>query len=150
MIRKLILATAAVMALSTGAQAANVINTTQNGNQNNSSTVQTGSAATSNLANLVQLGFFNNGSAGQTGGANDSEALQAGGTLATGASFDAARNTLAVGQNGLNSSGTNAQASLQLNSNAVAASFGSIPLNSAAVTQINANVNSADTEMHTQ
>src|SRR6516225_10783614 len=124
MIRKLILATAAVMALSTGAQAANVINTTQNGNQNNSSTVQTGSAATSNLANLVQLGFFNNGSAGQTGGANDSEALQAGGHPV---SFNAARNVLSVGQNGLG--GTNLQNSIQLNSDSTAASFSATPLN---------------------
>jgi len=145
MVRKLILATAAVMALSTGAQADNVSAIAQSGNSNDSNVVQSGPVATTNVSALAQLGFFNNGSVGQTGGNNASATLQAG----PGATFDAARNTLAVGQNGLNSSGTNAQASLQLNSNSVAASFGSMPLNSAVVTQINGNVNSADTEQHT-
>jgi hypothetical protein len=150
MIRKLILATAAVMALSTGAQADNVSAIVQSGNSNDSNVLQTGPVATSNTSALVQLGFFNNGSVGQTGGNNTSATVQAGGNIFTGPTFDAARNTLAVGQNGINSSGTNFQTSLQLNSNATAASFGSTPLNAAAVTQINANVNSADTEMHTQ
>src|SRR5215469_9515222 len=133
MVRKLILATAAVMALSTGAQADNVSAIAQSGNSNDSNVVQSGPVATTNVAALAQLGFFNNGSVGQTGGNNVSATLQAG----AGVSFDAALNTLAVGQNGINSSGTNAQASLQLNSNSVAASFGSMPLNSAVVTQIN-------------
>src|SRR5262249_10216493 len=110
-----------------------------------SNVVQSGPVATSNTSALVQLGFFNNGSVGQTGGNNTSATVQAG----AGLTFDAARNTLAVGQNGINSSGTNAQASVQLNSNSVAASFGSMPLNSAAVTEINGNLNSADTEQHT-
>jgi len=137
MIRKLILTTAAVMALSTGAQAANTITTVQSGNSNDSSTVQSGPAATSNSATLLQLGFFNNGSAGQTGGNNTSDAVQIG----PGFTADAARNTLAVGQNGLG--GTNTQNSFQANSNSVAASFGATPLNSAVITQINANVNSS-------
>jgi hypothetical protein len=145
MIRKLILATAAVMALSTGAQADNVVAIGQSGNTNDSNIVQSGPVATSNAAALVQLGFFNNGSVGQTGGNNASATVQAG----AGLTFDAARNTLAVGQNGINSSGTNSQASLQLNSNSVAASFGSTPLNSAAITQTNGNHNSTDAQQFT-
>jgi len=138
MIRKLILATAAVMALSAGARADNLINTVQSGNENNSSTVQHGPAATANTANLIQLGFFNSGSAGQTGGNNTSNAVQVG----PGLTADAARNVLTVGQNGLG--GTNTQNSFQANSNTVAASFGATPLNEADITQINANVNSSN------
>jgi hypothetical protein len=138
MIRKLILATAAVMALSGGAQAANTITTMQSGNENNSSTVQSGPVATSNSATLVQMGFFNSGSVGQTGGNNTSTATQKGFSP----TLEAARNVLTVGQNGINFSGTNSSTSTQTNSNTIAADFGVTPLNSLTITSINANVTS--------
>ena len=141
MIRKLILATAAVMALSAGARADNTITTNQSGINNGSTTTQSGPVATSNTAALTQMGFFNTGSVGQAGGNNTSTAVQQG---PSGTPF-AAQNVLTVGQDGLNFSGTNSQTSNQTNSNIIAnVLFGVPAVNSATITQINANVNSSN------
>src|SRR5262249_16465668 len=109
MIRKLILATAAVMALSAGARPDNTITANQSGINNGSTTTQSGPVATSNTAALTQMGFFNTGSVGQAGGNNTSTSVQQG---PSGTPF-AAQNVLTVGQDGLNFSGTNSQTSLQ-------------------------------------
>jgi Curlin associated repeat len=63
MIRKLMLATTAVIALSAGAQAANTVTTTQTGFSNTSTTTQNG--FTNDSATLTQAGVFNTGTANQ-------------------------------------------------------------------------------------
>ena len=135
MIRKLILAATAVMALSAGAQAGNTVTTTQTGLENNSSTVQSG--VTTNTATLTQSGFFNNGSVGQTAPTNTSTATQQGIFGLSGA----ASNAVAVGQNGINFSGSNTSTVNQSSSVLAAFLGGSGPNNSAGVTQINALLN---------
>jgi Curlin associated repeat len=137
MIRKLILSTAAVMALSAGAQAGNTSTVNQMGLENNSSTVQSG--VTSNTATLTQAGFFNNGSAGQTSPSNTSTITQGGFAPFTGAASNAA----AVGQNGTNLlSGSNSSTITQTSSVLSSILGGSFPPNNSAnVTQINALLN---------
>jgi hypothetical protein len=135
MIRKLILAATAVMALSAGAQAGNSVVTNQLGAANNSSTVQ--SSTTDNTAALTQMGFFNNGSAGQTAGTTNTSTMTQGFPVFGGAAVNAA----AVGQLSNNS---NTSTIDQTSSAAVAAAFSAIPTNSAAIGQATNGVNTSN------
>jgi len=127
MIRKLILAIAAVMTLSAGAQAQNVIVQSQAGAVNNSDTVQHSGTLTGNLAVLAQQGNFNVASAGQTGTFNVNVMAQVGFPGTDGA----ASNRAAVGQLGTLSDSPNVSAIAQVSSTSVANSFGlPVPLNS--------------------
>ena len=96
--RKLILAGAAILALSGVAQAQNFVSTTQTGVINSSTTSQSGGFL--NVAGLNQIGVFNSGTVGQSSlGVNASQVNQL--------SFFGS-NTAAIGQAGIiNLSGVN-------------------------------------------